>query len=137
MNIEHINITVVDIDEATRFLTTIFPSAAVRGEGTRDNGGLWRHVGSDTRYVALQCEPRANQSNRQNYVDLGINHAAFVVSDIASVTQRLNDAGYKASDMNAEEAGRTAYYYYDGSGHEWELVQYHSDDMAVRNAYEA
>ena len=55
--LEHINITVRDVDRSTRFLLAALPDWRVRGEGRMDWFGkpiTWRHVGGDGFYVALQ-----------------------------------------------------------------------------------
>jgi catechol 2,3-dioxygenase-like lactoylglutathione lyase family enzyme len=136
MNLEHANVTVSDIEEATRFLQVAFPSAKVRGGGPRVAGGFWRHIGSDDNYIALQQEEQATVSNRTTYTDVGINHLGFVVNDVNGVVNRLNAAGYQGNDMGVEEGGRTSVYYYDKTGNEWEFVEYHSDITNIKNNYE-
>lgn len=135
MNIEHANVTVADIEEATRFLTLVYPSIKIRGEGARQTGGSWRHVGTDDSYIALQQEAEANYSQRESYVQIGLNHLGFIVSDLKGVIDRLTEAGYTTNEMGDNQAGRSSVYYYDASGNEWEFVQYHSDDVSVRNVY--
>jgi catechol 2,3-dioxygenase-like lactoylglutathione lyase family enzyme len=135
MQLEHINVTVTDIEEATRFLTLVYPDSKIRGEGPRQQGGSWRHVGNDNAYIALQQETEPQRSNRVAYTDLGINHLGFVVDDLAAVVERLTQAGYQSNEMGVEEAGRTSTYFYDHSGIEWEFVEYHSDDFEVKNNY--
>ncbi len=135
MFIEHANITVNDIDRATQFLVTAFPSLQIRGQGPRAHGGLWRHLGTEQSYIALQQEAQPHHSEHQTYQHIGINHLCFVVSDIQSLSQRLISAGYQINDAGVEEQGRTSVYFHDDSAIEWEFVQYHSDDARIRNNY--
>ncbi len=135
MNLEHANITVNSIDAATRFLQIAFPEVKVRGEGPRQQGGFWRHIGTENHYIALQQEETPTDSNRTVYVDNGINHIGFVVANVEAVRQRLENGGYKGNAMGVEETGRTSIYFYDDTGIEWEFVQYHSDDIAIKNSY--
>lgn len=56
--LEHVNLTVRDIDRTVRFLQTALPDWRVRGEGTMDWFGTpirWLHIGTDDHYLALQC----------------------------------------------------------------------------------
>ena len=135
MRIEHVNVTVTDIEEATRFLVLVEPEYHVRGEGIKQSGGWWRHVGTDDSYIALQQEAISNQSSRVSYNDIGFNHLGFVVKDIQGVVGRLTAAGYESNDMGVAEKGRTSAYFYDKSGNEWEFVEYHSEDTQVTNNY--
>ena len=136
MNFEHANITVKNIETATKFIQLAFPEAAIRGGGDRAQGGFWRHVGTAEHYIALQQEAEPKVSNRTPYTDNGINHVGFVVENVDDVKQRLQDGGYAANDMGVSEEGRTSIYVFDDTGIEWEFVQYHSDDNSVKNHYE-
>ena len=59
--LEHLNVTLTDLDRATRALQAIVPDWAVRGAGTWDDGSghahEWRHVGDDFQYLSLYETP--------------------------------------------------------------------------------
>lgn len=137
MKLEHANITVPDIDQATEFLMTAFPDAEVRGGGVKaSTGRVWRHVGNQETYIALQQEVEVSESNRRDYIDNGVNHLGFVVDDVNRVSNALKAAGYKISIGGVDEEGRTSAYFYDNAGFEWEFVEYHSADNAIKNNYQ-
>ena len=43
--LEHLNLTVLDVDRALRFLQTAMPQMEVRGSGTGEKCKRWMHVG--------------------------------------------------------------------------------------------
>ena len=59
--LEHLNVTLTDLDRATRALQAIVPEWSVRGTGTWDDGQghvlPWRHVGDDFQYLSLYETP--------------------------------------------------------------------------------
>ena len=92
--IEHANITVNNTQKSVIFFTTAFPHFKVRGGD--EELKQWLHLGDDYTYVALQQEVEGLGSKfSKNYDKIGINHMAFVVSNISEVTDRLLKAGYK------------------------------------------
>ncbi len=137
MKLEHANINVPDIEAATAFLLAAFPKAYVRGEGKRAfSDGIWRHVGTDDSYIALQQENKPSKSNQRTYIDNGVNHLGFEVDDIEALKERLLAKQYQMNNMGVDEEGRTSAYFYDSAGNEWEFVEYHTDQLEVRNNYE-
>lgn len=136
MQIEHANMTVPDIQAATEFLLTAFPEARVRGEGKRPNNGLWRHVGSDSSYIALQQEVSVSGEPGTDYTQNGVNHLGFVVGAVAPIEQRLTEAGFQLSSLVVNEPNRKARYFYDSAGFEWEFVEYLFDTPEQRNRYD-
>lgn len=95
--IEHINITVPDIDEAIRFLKIVAPDFEVRKDKKPSNSYRWAHIGNETYYIALQ-EPHldVDSKNRSRpYKNYGINHVALVVSNIIEIQEKLIKSGYK------------------------------------------
>lgn len=47
------NLCVRDIEAMVHFLQTAFPEFRMRGEGIRNDGTRWVHVGTDETYIAL------------------------------------------------------------------------------------
>ncbi len=141
MKLEHANITVASIEEAVKFLGASFPQFRQRGSGHLHNDpelGEWVHFGDDEFYIALQ-QNRQHKSRRDlTYANDGINHVGFVVDSLDEVLARLNAVGYVASDDSAAQGHpfRRRAYVIDGNGFEWEFVEYTSDLVVERNAYD-
>lgn len=140
MRLEHANITVKSVDEATRFLGKAFPGARVRGEGPihgNEGRGRWVHFGTDDHYIALQENSNHSAPRDVTYTNDGINHIGFVVEELDLLMARLEEAGYSLSPDSAMSGHpfRRRAYYFDANGIEWEFVEYLSDDPAERNDY--
>ena len=136
--IEHLNITVPDIDEAIKFLQIVAPDFEVRRDDTSLENSRWVHIGNDNYYFALQ-EPHPDtkaQNPHQSYKDYGINHVALVVQDLKSIVTVLQENNYKKGIDTPIEKYRKRAYYYDGAGLEWELTEYLSDNTEQRYLYE-
>lgn len=132
--LEHANITVRSIDEATRLLGTAFPDFRVRGGG-EFRGRKWIHFGNEQTYLALNEYPTA-EGEEKDYSRTGLNHMGFVVDDLDGIDQRLQAIGYKLDEEFQEEGEfRRRHYYCDGNNMEWEFVEYLSEDPAIRNNY--
>ena len=78
------------------------------------------HIGTDSTYLCLNENDRDAPTTEGS----GFNHAGFIVDDIASIKERLEQAGYKRV------------YYIDGNGTEWEFIEYSSEDPSERKDYE-
>lgn len=136
--LEHANITVSDIDEAIRFLTTAFPHFNVRGQGESESDGVirkWLHIGTDETYIALEQISLEDQGNRTPYQDVGINHIGFVVNDVDSLIARLKEAGYSESINVEPHPYRKRSYFYDRDGIEYEFIEYLTNNRDKRNDY--
>lgn len=136
--LEHANITVSNIDETIKFLTTAFPDFKVRGGGESETGGVirkWLHIGTDETYIALESVSSKDEGSRRPYRDVGINHIGFVVKDVEVITRRLKEAGYKESISVEPHPYRKRVYLYDSDGIEYEFIEYLSDDFSERNDY--
>ena len=111
--IEHVNITVPDIDEAIRFLKIVAPDFEVRKDEKPSNSYRWTHIGNEAYYFALQ-EPHLDADSKkqlQTYKNYGINHVALVVSNIQEIEEKLLDSGYnRGIDTPIEKHRKRAYY---------------------------
>ncbi len=145
MYLEHANITVPSIEKSLAFLKLAFPDFERRGGGPLSGKGKygdeklgqWAHVGTEQTYIALQ-EPAAGVNDLKiNYESPGINHLGFVVEDVYSIIERCKSEGYEPTDASAMGAHpyRDRVYFIDGSGVEWEFVQYLSEDKSKQNDY--
>ena len=135
--LEHVNITVPNIDAAIAFLKAIDPGFWVRYDETPPGSYRWAHVGNDDFYVALQGPHPGSEplDFRPTYTNYGVNHAGFVVNDLDAVVRRLEHAGYKRGMDTEGHPHRKRAYYFDSAGFEWEVLEYLSDDPDKRNSY--
>ena len=136
--IEHINITVPDIDAAISFLKIVAPDFEVRSDNKPADSHRWTHIGNDHYYFALQeahldATPQKQLPSYKNY---GVNHVALVVANIEELEQKLVAAGYHKGIGTPKEKYRKRAYYFDSAGFEWELVEYLSDVPDERYLYE-
>ncbi len=138
--IEHVNITVPDIDAAIKFLRIVAPDFEVRRDEKPSNSYRWVHIGNSDYYFALE-EPHLDadaepQKPLKTYKNYGINHIALVVSNIEKVVEKLESGGYKKSIEAPVEKYRKRAYCFDEAGFEWELVEYLSEKPSEKYLYE-
>jgi catechol 2,3-dioxygenase-like lactoylglutathione lyase family enzyme len=136
--LEHVNMTVPDIDAAIAFLQVVEPRLTVRHDETPEGSYRWAHVGVENSYIALQ-EPHLGSDpndDRRPYIDYGMNHIGWVVDDIDAVIDRLEANGYRKGIPGETNQYRRRVYYYDSAGFEWEIVAYDTEDLAERYSYE-
>jgi hypothetical protein len=137
--LEHLNVTLSDLDRATRALQAILPHWAVRGEGTfaDDDGSLhaWRHVGDDFQYLALYQTP-PGRTLRASDAHSAFNHLGLVVDDIDAALARLRGLGIPLDHIGGStEHRRSAYVVIEPERLQIELVAYDSALPAERNVY--
>ena len=135
--LEHANVTVLDIDESAAFLTMLFAHWRVRGGGESDQGTWrkrWLHVGTDEIYIALEQTTLAAKTDREPARTTGINHVGFAVDSVAAIRQKAEAAGYPASEAEPHPY-RKRLYVTDHSGITWEFIEYLSGNPAERNDY--
>ena len=136
--IEHVNITVPDIDAAVSFLKIIAPDFEIIKDEKPLNDKRWMHIGNDEFYLALQevtIDTTPKKAN-QTYINYGFNHVGLVVSDVGKIEIKLVEAGYNKGIDTPKEKFRKRIYYYDTAGFEWELVEYLSEKNEDRFLYE-
>jgi len=118
IKIEHLNITVPDIDAAIQFLQIIAPSFQIRKDESPADSYRWVHIGNEDYYIALQ-EPHLNakpiQPN-QTYINYGVNHIGLEVANISLIEGKLKANGYKKGQAIKQEKFRKRAYYYDQAG---------------------
>jgi catechol 2,3-dioxygenase-like lactoylglutathione lyase family enzyme len=136
--LDHVNISVVDIDRTVAFLRIAFPEFRIRGGGKGKFGEVtteWLHLGLDELYVSVNTaqpiEPREKPHEAQ---ETGINHVGFIVEDRDDLLSKYQAAGFQCEPVN-ELPSRKRLYVRDADGIVWEFIQYLSDDFAVRNDY--
>ena len=133
--LEHANITVNNLQEATKFFQTAFPHFKIRGRGYGNNGREWIHLGDDNTYIAINQATQIGSKINKNYDGIGINHIGFVVEDVEEIANNLLSNGYKRDYPKTVEQFRIRDYFVDADGNEYEFVQYLSEVPAEKNSY--
>lgn len=136
--IEHVNITVPDIDAAVSFLQIVAPDFKIMKDDKPLNDKRWMHIGNHQFYFALQEVPIDTNPKKQNqtYINYGFNHVGLVVNDIDNIEKKLIKAGYNKGIDTPNEKFRRRIYYYDSADFEWELVEYFSENNEDKFLYE-
>lgn len=133
MYLEHVNITVNNLQEAIKFFQTAFPHFKVRGGG--DELRKWVHLGDENTYIALNQAEDPMQKVEKNYDKTGINHIGFVVEDVEKIAANLLNKGYQRDYPKQVEKFRIRDYFADADGNQYEFVQYLSEISAEKNSY--
>jgi catechol 2,3-dioxygenase-like lactoylglutathione lyase family enzyme len=121
MHLEHVNLTVSDLDRAVAFYCDLL-GLRVRWEGEIGGGLRGAHVGDDDAYLAL-FEAEEAGPVRRDYDRPGFNHVGFVVDDLAAARRRLEELGASVH-LEADYEPGERIYTTDPDGHEVELVAY-------------
>ena len=134
--LEHLNVTLTDLDRATRALQAIVPEWSVRGAGTWDDGAggthAWRHVGDDFQYVSLYQTPPGRTLKAAG----AFNHLALVVDDLDAALERLRALDIPLDHIGGSTAHRrSAYVMIEPERLQIELVAYDSAVPSERNVY--
>ena len=137
--LEHLNVSLTDLDRATRALQAIVPHWSVRGTGVWDDDAghshAWRHVGDDFQYLALY-ESTPGSALQASGPRSAFNHLALVVDDLDAALARL-----RAIDIPLDHIGgstehrRSAYVVIEPERLQIELVAYDSLLPSQRNVY--
>jgi catechol 2,3-dioxygenase-like lactoylglutathione lyase family enzyme len=121
MRLEHVNLTVGDLERAVRFYEDVF-DFKVRWRGPIDGGRPAAHIGGDAFYLAL-FETDAAGRAPYDYTTVGVNHYGFVVDNLDDVLGRLAALGVECHLTADYAPGRRAYFF-DPDGQEVEVVEY-------------
>ena len=137
--LEHLNVSLTDLDRATRALQAIVPHWSVRGTGVWDDDAghshAWRHVGDDFQYLALY-ESTPGSALQASGPRSAFNHLALVVDDLDAALARLRDVGIALDHIGGStEHRRSAYVMIEPERLQIELVAYDSPVPSERNVY--
>ena len=124
MRLEHVNITVNDIEESRRFYTELF-GFETRWEGAatgREGPVKAVHLGTGDTYLSL-FEAEEDARAPADYSVAGLNHFGLQVEDLAPYRERLAAMGVNLHLDEHYEPGERIYFY-DPSGVEIELITY-------------
>jgi catechol 2,3-dioxygenase-like lactoylglutathione lyase family enzyme len=136
--IEHVNITVPDIDAAVSFIKIVAPDFEIMKDDKSLNDKRWMHIGNEEFYFALQEAHIDVNPKKQNqtYINYGFNHVGLVVNGIDNIEKKLLESGYNKGIDTPIEKFRKRAYFYDNAGFEWELVEYLSKKKEDKFLYE-
>jgi catechol 2,3-dioxygenase-like lactoylglutathione lyase family enzyme len=121
MYLEHVNLTVADLDRSVAFYCDLL-AVPLRWKGAIEEDRLGAHVGDDRCYVAL-FQAAAPGAVDADYGRPGLNHFGFVVDDLDEARRRAERLGATVHRQADYDPGRRIYFL-DPDGHEVELVQY-------------
>lgn len=121
MRLEHVNLTVADLDRSIAFYCDLL-DLHVRWKGPIDDTRLGAHVGDDDFYLAL-FEATKPRTIDRDYMRPGVNHFGFVVDDLEATRARLTELGGSVHLEADYDPGRRIYFL-DPDGNEVELVEY-------------
>ncbi|MCJ8314357.1 MAG: hypothetical protein HRU38_12105 [Saccharospirillaceae bacterium] len=139
MRIEHINMTVVKIEDTIKFLKMLYPTLEIINswEGKTEKGNeRWAHVrekGSDS-YFALEQADFMDKTRLKMNTFHGVNHFGLIVEGMKSIIKSFNEKGIKYSVAEAIDE-RVRVYCFDQHGFEYELIEYKTDDVETRFKY--
>ena len=121
--LEHVNVTVADIDASAALLARLF-GWKTRWEGSSIHGGRSVHVGTDDSYVALYQPTHQGPSEHESYFTTGgLNHIGVVVDDLDAAEKRVADEGLIPHSHADYEPGKR-FYFDTPDGIEIEVVSY-------------
>ncbi len=123
MILEHVNLTVADLDRSIDFYSKLL-GWTVRWSGTTSGGRKAAHLGDDRFYLALfQAESGKTDPPAVDYERTGFNHFGLVVDDLDTLRDRLAELDTSVKAEADYEPGRRLYFL-DPDGIEVELVEY-------------
>jgi catechol 2,3-dioxygenase-like lactoylglutathione lyase family enzyme len=136
--LDHVNISVVDVDRTVALLRIAFPEFIVRGSGKGEYQGAttaWLHLGIDELYVSINTAGNILTQHRSYEMpETGINHVGFIDENVDDLQGKYEAAGFRCSPVD-ELPSRKRLDVDDADGIQWKFIQYMSDDFAVRNDY--
>lgn len=121
-NVEHVNITVSDLERAATMLEALFGWRR-RWRGPSALGGETIHVGNDDTYVAVYVAPEGRGHEGRHAKGRPLNHVGVVVDDLDAVEARVLAQGLTPFNHADYEPGRR-FYFFDPDGIEYEVVSY-------------
>jgi catechol 2,3-dioxygenase-like lactoylglutathione lyase family enzyme len=137
ITLEHVNLTVRDLDRTLHLLLTALPHWRVRGEGRMDWYGQsirWLHVGDEHQYLALQSHGQGDALPWQGHAT-GVKHLGLIVPDVAAVVARLEAEGFALDHWGGQTALRRSAYVVDEGSVQFEFVEYASAVPSERLEY--
>lgn len=117
--IEHVNLTVSDIDRSAQFFEKLL-GWKKRWRGAAMNGGETVHVGEETTYLALYTDGADHAGQKKGRP---LNHVGLLVDDLDGAERMVKEHGLEPWGHDDYEPGRR-FYFFDWDGIEFEVVSY-------------
>jgi catechol 2,3-dioxygenase-like lactoylglutathione lyase family enzyme len=118
--LEHINITVSDIERSAALLERLM-GWHIRWRGPSQLGGETIHVGGKDDYIAVYT--RGAPLPGRHAKGAPLNHVGLVVGDLDAAEAVVKEAGLEPFNHADYEPGRR-FYFFDWDGIEFEMVSY-------------
>ena len=118
--IEHVNITVSDLDRSIALLEEAF-GWHVRIRTMHGVHGEFAHVGSDDSYIALWADGGDYSGQAKGKP---LNHIGVLVTDICAAEDAVKRHGLETHSHGKYEPGPHSFYFFDWDGIEFEVVSY-------------
>ena len=131
MQLEHVNMTVKDLEESVHFYCELLDGeVSWRGKALNMKGVVpAAHVRLRAGYLAM-FEREHGERAPYDYGPPGLNHIGFVIDDLASTRGRLERLGTPIAKEADYEPG-VRLYVFDPNGIELELVSYAGGEASV------
>lgn len=118
-HLEHVNITVTDIDRSAALLAQLM-GWHIRWRGPSMLGGETIHVGGENDYIAVYSR---GAEIKRFAKGVPLNHVGLVVDDLDAAEAAVKAAGLEPFNHADYEPGRR-FYFFDWDGIEFEMVSY-------------
>jgi glyoxylase I family protein len=120
--IEHVNVSVSDVDRTAQMLMDLF-GWRIRWRGEAAMGGHTIHVGTNTSYVAVYMTKDSDKAPKGYSKSVPLNHIGVQVDDLNATERKVKALGLKTFGHGDYEPGRR-FYFFDRDGIEFEIVSY-------------
>ena len=117
--LEHVNITVSDIERSAALLERLL-GWHIRWRGRSQLGGETIHVGGEADYIAVDTKGAPASRFAKG---MPLNHVGLVVDDLDAAEAVVKAAGLEPFNHADYEPGRR-FYFFDWDGIEFEMVSY-------------
>ena len=117
--IEHVNLTVSDIERSAAFFEDLL-GWRQRWRGAAMNGGETIHVGEENTYLALYTARKLHPGQKKGRP---MNHVGLLVDDLDEAERIVVTHGFEPWGHDDYEPGRR-FYFFDWDGIEFEVVSY-------------
>ncbi|MCV2353820.1 VOC family protein [Paucibacter sp. B2R-40] len=135
--LEHVNVTVKNLDDTAEFLLAAMPNWRIRARSKMHWFGSevdWLHIGTPSSYIALQSGGEGSGLNWKES-QVGVKHIGLVVPSLSTVIERLAAAGYCVDHLGASHPHRKSAYFIEADNLQFEFIEYLSTAIEERNDY--